>query len=353
MKFHLILTLDYELFGNGTGCIDKCIVEPVDRLLDILEPFDCHCTFFVDALEFIAIRREAGAPQFTSVGRLEEQLRQINAGKHSLQLHLHPQWLDARWGGDEWLLNHQFWRIGDMPRDRIDEAVLKGMAYLQEFTDRPVTTFRAGGWAIQPGREALDSLKENGILVDTTVAPGARNPAKGDWFDFRRCPDKPFWKIDNDPCSEDAKGRLLEVPIATARIGRVRHIKALKEHRSSPEFPPGCNGTYDGPNGKVQGLLGKIGKARHIGHVMLDFSTLPAWTLIAATEDYMRRFSHHPAPVPIVAIGHNKNYSTSSENHMKDYLDWAAEHADIIFSDFGRWQSDLSARAVTGTGSPE
>lgn len=337
MKFHLILTLDYEMFGNGSGCIEHCLLSPTRRLLELMRKYDAGCTFFVDALEFEAMMGTEGYLGSDRRSALEEQLSEIGRPPHEIQLHLHPQWFDATWDGSEWRLRLDLWRIGDLPRARVDELVARGRQFLSGYATKEVSVFRAGGWAMQPSGHVLQSLAGHGIAIDSTVAPGAVNRAGGDWYDFTRWPGTPFWRVSEDICSESSGASILEVPITTGRIGPHSHARVLMEQRGQPEFPENCVGSYAGPNGWLQSMAGKLGKLARLGHVMLDYSRMPSWTLIEVTRDWMRRFAHTTGPVPIVAIGHNKNFSSWSAENLATWLDWIEQEADVETSSYGNF----------------
>lgn len=353
MNYHLILTLDYEVFGNGSGCLCHCVVEPVDKVLALLEEYAAGLHCFVDATEFAAMSAHADhrdAPfDVRCLSRVEEQIATLGSAPHSVQLHIHPQWIGASVREGKWLLDYDRWRIGNLPRREIDHAITSGIRFLERHIDRSdernCQCFRAGGWGIQPAAEVLSSLAQHGVRMDSTVAPGTRNRAQGDWFDFRRAPDTPYWYSDTDILLHSGSG-VLEVPITTARLGRVAHAKILRESRNSG-FPTGCSGSYDGPNSRLQSLAGKLGKLANMGVVMLDFSTLPAWALIEITQRYMSRFSAANGPIPIVAIGHNKNFSRWSEINLRQYLEWVAGQSELTFSSYSKWfVAATSGRAV-------
>ena len=78
-----------------------------------------------------------------------------------------------------------------------------------------------------------------------------------------------------------------------------------------------------------------------MGTTMLDFSTLPGWLLIEVTRAYMQRFANHEGPIPIVAIGHNKNFSSFSSSNLQEWIEWASKQPSIGFSDFGKWKAAL------------
>jgi|GEM_PF-448311 len=344
-KFHVICTVDHEVFGNGSGCVDRCVVDPMTRCLAEMDRHRAVLTFFVDSAEFLSMRM-AGGRLGEACTRVESQLADAAADGHTVQLHLHPQWLNAAWMEGQWRLDFSRWRIGDLSTDEITSLIESGIRYLRSVVGpdpRHLCAFRAGGWAIQPARDTLAALSRNGVVIDSTVAPGCYHSAKGDWYDFRDCPDAPCWPVADDVCRAANPQALLEAPIATARVGRFVHARALREHRSGPTLPEGCEGSYDGPNSRLQSLLGKVGKAMRMGRVMLDFSTMPAWMLIQICEDYRNRYHKASGPIPIVAIGHGKNFTERSEQNLRLWLSWVDRQADMKYSDYRQWYSERQA----------
>ena len=345
--FHLILTLDYELFGNGSGCLEHCVSRPTDACLNILKQFEAPMAFFVDASEFRALKSYP-EPFACGMAVVESQLQAAVEQGHKLQLHLHPQWLGANYEHGQWQLDMSKWRIGDLSSTDMQQCVDEGLDYLREVlagcstdTSDHLQVFRAGGWAIQPSAKLVPILSKAGIRFESTVAPNAYNPAAGDWFDFRRCSTRPSWPIDTDVCLEGAadSARLIEVPIATAKVSKLSHYKALKENRSGPAFPSGCVGSYAGANTKSQEMLGKFSKLLRLGYVMLDFSTMPGWMLIDISKRYLQKFAQADQPVPLVAIGHNKNFTEQSQLHLRTWLQWVADEPAISLSTYQQWYS--------------
>jgi len=338
-KFHLICSVDHEVFGNGSGCLDRCVVDPMERCLAEMDRHRAILTFFVDSAEFLAMRT-AGGRVGEACDRVESQLATAAALGHKVQLHLHPQWQGATWRDEAWQLDFSRWRIGDMGPEDIAALIESGIMYLRSIVGRDpshLCAFRAGGWAIQPARATLAQLSAHGVLMDSTVAPGCYHSAAGDWYDFRSCPDLAWWPVADDVCRVGKAGALLEIPIATAKVGRLAHARALREHRRAPALPEGCTGSYEGPNAQLQSLMAKLGKVTRMGRVMLDFSTMPAWMLIRITEVYRARFREFGGPVPLVAIAHGKNFTSRSEQNLKQWFSWIDQQPDIGFSDYYQW----------------
>ena len=87
-RAHLILSLDYEVFGNGSGDLDCCVLQPTERIAAIAERHGARLAIFVDALEFAAMERTG----VSDAHRVRQQLQSLLARGHRVELHLHPQW---------------------------------------------------------------------------------------------------------------------------------------------------------------------------------------------------------------------------------------------------------------------
>ena len=47
-----IFTLDYEIYGNGTGTLKDLVYEPADRLRDVFRKWGARFVNFVEVAEF-------------------------------------------------------------------------------------------------------------------------------------------------------------------------------------------------------------------------------------------------------------------------------------------------------------
>lgn len=344
----LILTVDYEVFGNGSGSVDRCVIAPTRRILEIAESHGAPVTLFVEGLEFDAMRAagEDGAEgPFRDWVAVRSQLRAAVRRGHDVQLHLHPQWSEARYETGAWRVDLSRWRLGDLDAVRIRELIGRGRRLLEDVV-RPVrteyraTAFRAGGWCIQPAREVLEALEAEGIRIDSSVAPGLRQADHGRWFDFRSAPrDRSHWPVRNDVTRPDAAGRVLEVPIAVGSVRPWTNLKPrlLGRARSDGHFPHGCEGGYEspgGPWGRIKGGLSRLATAHRS---MLDFCRLPDGALIRISDEWRAAHSHDGPEVPLVAIGHCKNFGEDAAGNLDRFLRAAARRPDLDFGTFTLW----------------
>ncbi len=338
----MILTVDYEVFGNGTGCINPCVLEPAERISQIAKRYSAPITFFVEALEFQAMETHLACD------RVREQLAAFLEDRHDIQLHIHPQWSSAVRIEERWRLDMERWRIGDLPYDEVFAMLAEGKSWLEELAaqaDRNYRciAFRAGGWCIQPSGFVVTALLDLGFAIESTVAPGFRNARPGEWCDFRRTPAASHWKTRGDVCNSESGG-IIEVPIVTGTIDPLRHLKAVQRARSqNGGFAPGCKGSYLGADGFIGRVKGKASRLAGLGRVMLDLSTMPADVLIEITGQWLEKHSQDAiAPLPLVAIAHTKNFTRSSESAMAEYLAWA-KTAGVKFSTYGGWLESCNA----------
>ena len=56
---NIYITLDYELFfGPKSGTVNKCIIEPIEKLLKIVDPLNVKIVCFVDSGYLLALEKQ-------------------------------------------------------------------------------------------------------------------------------------------------------------------------------------------------------------------------------------------------------------------------------------------------------
>lgn len=323
---NIILSVDYELFGDGSGSTNACMYKPLNIMLELASQYNAPLSIFVETMEIQTL--QTSLHNKTETDAICQQLQIACQNGHDLQLHLHPQWQGAKITNDQLsVLNTEKWRIGNLTKNEIAQLVKEGKQWLEELL-KPVCpnyqciAFRAGGWCIQPSADVIKVLQDNNFLVDSTVAPGAKSSAKADWYDFSKAPqNKAYWKSDTDVTQPSSKG-IYELPITTGEIGMYKHLKIILNNMSRNTLAEDCIGSYAIPGDKESRFLSKLRKLSGLGHVMLDISTMPAETLIKITQEWQQKFKNND-DVTIVAISHTKNFSKQSALEFEKYLQWA------------------------------
>ena len=112
------LTLDYELFGNGSGDIFENVICPTEKLIAICDEVDAKLTIFFEVVEYWKLREAwdsgniMGYDQDPALAMKNQMIEAFQNG-HDIQLHIHPQWLNAVYEDGKWLVDNN-WRMNDI-----------------------------------------------------------------------------------------------------------------------------------------------------------------------------------------------------------------------------------------------
>lgn len=267
----LILSQDYELFFGKSGSIEKCLLEPSAALRSFASKTGIKITFFVDAGMLLCIDRFSSKHHsLEKIGsRIRRDIEQLHADGHEIALHIHPHWEDTRWSNDNWQFAGTRYRLDEFSSTEIAAIVQGYTAVLANITGKKPTSYRAGGFCIEPFALIGAALANEGIFIDSSVVPGAslEDPAKG--FDFRRSPAGEWWFFDDSVLDPTANGQFLEVPVSSFMIPRSyywgRLYDRVRGRRSAPVYGDGNSKTI----GKREVARRLLGRSR-IAEVSID-----------------------------------------------------------------------------------
>jgi len=104
---YLALTHDWELRGDGSGDIEKIQFAPLRRLMEIYAKFGVRTTILPDLMQQIRFRRlETENPELKPwADSWDEHVREAFNRGQDIQLHLHPQWGNAKYQDGQWQLH--------------------------------------------------------------------------------------------------------------------------------------------------------------------------------------------------------------------------------------------------------
>jgi hypothetical protein len=203
----------------------RYMINPTENLLRVCHAFGAKLTIMVEigelwAFEKSANRGFAGHIGYDAAKKIRSQLVQAIKMGHDVQLHLHPQWLGAKWTNNAWQLNYSKYRLTDFDYPEIVEVIHRGRKYLENLL-RPhcdgykCIGFRSGNWNTQPSSKYLRALYDAGIKSDTSVFKWGYVDTDSANIDYRRahCNALPWiacWEDINLPGKD---GGILEFPI--------------------------------------------------------------------------------------------------------------------------------------------
>jgi len=210
---NIILTFDYEVFlGQDTGTINNCVIKPTNRILEILKQNNAKAIFFVDAT-WLLFLKENYPFDFQLVTR---QIKEIIGTGSSVELHLHPQWLNAIKLNDKIVFtSFENYALHSLTTEEILVLFDKSIKLLEEITLQKIRCFRAGGFCIEPFDKVQCAFEESRIKYDFTVVPGTYlRSGDGYDFDFSNAPSLCFYNFQSNVNIPDPNGQFVEIPVS-------------------------------------------------------------------------------------------------------------------------------------------
>ncbi len=353
----VLLTLDYELHGNGTGDPYDVMVEPTDRMLADFDEFGAVLTIMPDVpalLKFREYAESTGTDRF-SYEKICEQLRRALGTGHDVQLHMHSSRFNARWEDERWVGDLAEDNIAVLELERISEMLRIGKEYLEELLT-PVdagyrcTAFRAPAWTMQPSKNMLIALADNGFEIDTSVFKYGKMNTNIQ-FDYSGAESEvvPWPASESNVCLRDPDGKILEIPIycerrpiwtflTRCRLQRVmmarRSAKVAKAAATTNSAQPGTTVQSQPRASLAQRAAKAVSMVTQLHPWKLDFNQCSGHQIVAALKRIRRTYSDLDVEIPVVLIGHSKLYTHENSKSLRPFLEFVSKEPEIRFAAF-------------------
>lgn len=325
------ITLDYELFmGKTTGTPEKCLVEPMEQLMNMVDKYKVKMNVFVDTAYLLQLRKlKESHPQLQKdYDLVVRQIKEMDQRGHAIQLHLHPQWCYSKYDGEKWVLDMDHYKMSDMSLTEQKNLINEGIELLNSLITRKVTAFRAGGYSVENFSDLYDTFLAGGITADSSAMHGGFRSGKYHSYDFRNIPNKTSYNVFKDIKKENPDGKMKEYPISSIDInGIVYLIKKRMMTRKNQETPGSQvrwgNGQSIGyPGGKAKVLLTKLGMLFQSKPVLASMDEC------LNIEDVLSYSKRHFSGDDFVIIGHPKTFTPHIINLLESFI---KNHPDIEF----------------------
>lgn len=247
LKVGLIFTLDYEIHGNGSGEFKNWAYLPTSQMLNTFDNYGAKLTIMAEMGHYWAMKKLENIFH-EDIALFESQLKDAIQRGHDVQLHFHPQWIDAKFEDGAWKLDFSLKSIGRLCHN-YEEAFFylsKGKAELQELLT-PVNPnykcccYRAGFLQMQPSEIMIKAMIDAGFKSDTSVSKGmkSKNALISQDYSSAFSNYRP-WKINNsDICKRDDEGKIYEFPIFSTYAGIndkiIRRLKNIPKRKKIDE----------------------------------------------------------------------------------------------------------------------
>lgn len=243
---NICLTFDYELFlGENFYSETEILFQPTEKLLEVLRRQNITSTFFVDVCSVFQYKK-FGLVEYCHA--FENQLLQMNKYHQDVQLHVHSNWLNSKCEDGKWKISPEGYRIhtfGFDENSRLSAPAIirEGKLYLERILKNQdknykCIAYRAGGFCIQPEHELVSSLRNNQILIDSSVAIKMKNSGEH-FYDYTDIPNEANWWFSSEDGVKKAievpdEQSIFEVPVGSAKNSVLSRLFISKSKRIIP-----------------------------------------------------------------------------------------------------------------------
>lgn len=240
-RIDCLLTLDYELFFKKSGDARTSVLDPTQRLMDVLDKIGGKATFFIDTIYLNLLRDSDREDNRILSGEFESQLQRLVEKGHRIELHLHPHWLDAYQEADQWFFpTYEHYKLQSLPKERIMGLFREGSALLNQIArrsdpDYQVNAFRAGGWCVEPFEMMKEAFVECGIKIDSSVVPLMKLDGKIHELDYSDIPPQAYYRFSDDIRVADKFGQFIEFPVNGYYLNLWEKLRIILERRKKKD----------------------------------------------------------------------------------------------------------------------
>ena len=317
LVINLVLTLDYEIFGNGEGNVNELVVEPTWAFSKICDEFGIKATIFVEVAELLKMKEYMVFKE--GLDKIESQLKHLHQNGHDIQLHIHPWWFNAQFHNGTWRMDYELSSLCLLDADRIYYYLNRCKQYLTDLLGNSnraykCRVYRAGYWSMMPTQNMYDALIRAEIDIDSSIYKWGVLQTELMSFDYTRAHSnlKPWFISREDVNQVDANPlnpyRLLEVPIYAEFqrgfrfINRKRIYLMNKVKSAMLENSKQKNSNYLGNK-----WLARFKQLINLQAKKFDFCKCSAGEMKKMIETIL---AQNPSEgyLPVVAIGHSKDF---------------------------------------------
>ncbi len=343
---HLVVSVDYEIFGNGEGDVRQHVVDPTERMAKLCEKYGAVLTVFFEVEEYLAFEkfRDTLVKQlgYDPAALIRAQVIDLARRGHDIQLHLHPEWHRADYKNGKWILQRDKMTVDSLfeTQEETTDFIAARKAVIEKMLaeagrQEKVTVYRAGAFSAQPGAKLLPALAKNGFVIDSSVVKGLVAPKAhgGSGLDYRNAPSaKEPWRVSRDVIEVDPAGLIWEVPIYS-KMGRRYQQFTIRRLRA--KFSKNI------PKAQRQDMVQKLGVKKDPVSILkflaqpipikLDFHNQPPSTLVHWSKSAPA--SPKGSPDVVVLIGHTKEHTDDAA--FEKFLAFAKHIGGLKVSGFG------------------
>ena len=334
---HIILTLDYELFGNGAGSVINHMIVPTENILKICNKYQVPITIMLEVIEyakFIEFESDLISDLDYSPAKLiRNQIHDAYKNSHDVQMHIHPQWIDATYQNGKWIIENPDLSINSINPDTLISWIKNGKVILydllkQVYSDYDCCALRFTNlfWKAVP-RKSIIPMHVNGIKIHSlqSETPNSINP-------------KGFWALDSDYPVYEIPIHAVENPFFMLLFSPLRIKTAIYRQKFVSKYQTSKNIT-DG-NSLNWSQLKRIFRPYRF---KWDFCKQTARQMIQFLDHAIKCYDYRNYEIPLVMIAHSKDFF--NEKNLDGFLNRVKKEYGgkniLKFSTFKKFSNEI------------
>lgn len=330
MQYKICITLDYELcLGKNTGTVLNTIIKPMNELSSIFDRYNVKVTLFVDSSYLLALKKQkSNFPVLEEDYRMiVNQLQELNSKGHSIQLHIHPQWIYSYFDGSKWNLDFKHYKLSDLDKKVALIHFNEAKELLESIIEKEVVAFRAGGFSLQSFKNYYEMLFINNIKIDSSVVPLTFEQSEYQWYDYKSAPLHPYLFFD-DILIPSKEGKICEVPISVIKYNPFYYAYLKKKTEFNTKFNLFSEGQGIGLNkSKWIRMYSQFKQLFRTKIMMASIDGFSSVLLPMVFDDYKKNNRNNDN---FIVIGHPKSASPNSIMYVNDFINKTYQNNSYI-----------------------
>lgn len=300
---NIILTLDYELFGDGSGDVMQHIVKPTNELLTICNKSKVPLTIMFEVIEYLKfieynsyLQKDLG---YSPYKEIKKQLQNAYKIGHDIQMHIHPQWVNAKYENKKWVMENPNLSITSFSSTKINNILKQGKNEIEKIIHEVDKEYECIAlrltnlpW-IQAPEKVVKEMKKNDIYIHSLAATD---------------------KIDNGYWYLDKKANIIEMPILAKNVINIKKFtyKRIQSALYKRKFSKNTIAM------KTKGKNSNHNILKKISHFLFG-KYLLKWDFCKQTSREMNNMLKYvenrnkTKELPLIMIGHSKDFFNTKE----------------------------------------
>jgi hypothetical protein len=335
----IIVVDDWELRGDGSGSVIELQYENALKIMNLFENLGINMTFNVEVMQQLAFEKYSN--DFEDLKKYKEYwlktIRIMLERGFDIQLHIHPQWFNAIYDGENWKLDTR-WNIADYPKKLIEFFIKSSLNYLEKnFNGLKPISFRGGAWGAYPSSVLFKLLEKYGIKIDISMVNGLFSRSKNINLDYRNLesPYLPYYPDYDDVRKVSKKAnKIIEIPTQSF----IRDWKFKIKKASMLFFSIGSEKkmnkkvSYSGIDSKADYIVKNKAKKDYI---IMDITNLDIFALKIGFDFLIKRamnnITNSRKIVPLVLESHTKDLNDNQVQNIRKAIKYIMDkYRDVL-----------------------